>query len=75
MYQHQLTDLEQACGVTLEQVAHELERGVFREGDRVFVVAESASPALASSVARCAFAGAAVEYQGKSLLGRVYARA
>lgn len=75
MYQHQLTDLERACGVTLEQVAVELERGVFRENDRVFVVAEAASPALASSVARCAFGGAAVEYQGKSLLGRVYARA
>jgi hypothetical protein len=71
-YTHTLTPTEEACGVTLDDVARELPRGVFRDNGRVFVVAESAGPALAASVARCAFGGAPVEYAGRSLLGRVY---
>lgn len=72
-YTHTLTDLEGACGVTLDAVAHELPRGVFREGGSVFIVSEDAPPALAGSVARCAF-GAPAEYVGRTLLGRAYRR-
>ena len=71
-YTHTLTELETACGVTLEDVARELPRGVFRQRGRSFVVDVNLSPALAGSVARCAFAGVPVEYIGTSLLGRVY---
>lgn len=73
-YVHTLTEIETACGVTLEDVARELPRGTFRENGTVFVVYWDASPALASSVARCAF-GAPAEYVGKTLLGRAYRRA
>lgn len=72
VYSHTLTGIEAACGVTLDAVARELPRGVHR-GD-TFVVADDAGPALAASVARCAFAGADVEYLGRSVLGRVYRR-
>lgn len=71
-YTHELTEIEHACGVTLEAVARELERGVFREGGAVFVVSEEAGPAVASSTARAAFKGADVEYLGESWLGRMY---
>ena len=75
VYVHTLTDIETASGVTLDAVARELPRGVFREGGETFVVSEDAAPALASSVARCAFAGAPVEYVGRTVLGRAYRRA
>lgn len=74
-YIHTLTELETACGVTLEDVARELPRGVFREGGDTFVVSEDAGPALAGSVARCAFGGAPVECVGRTMLGRAYRRA
>ncbi len=72
-YTHTLTDIEVACGVTLEDVARELPRGVFRRNGEWFVVGEDLSPALASSVARCAFGGS-VEYVGRTALGRAYAK-
>ena len=71
-YVHTLTELETACGVTLEDVARELPRGVFREGGRRFVVSVDIGPALAASVARCAFAGEKVTYEGRTLLGHAY---
>lgn len=73
-YIHTLSDIEIACGVTLDAVAHELTRGTFREGGATFVVSADAAPALASSVARCAFAGEPVEYVGRTLLGHAYRR-
>jgi hypothetical protein len=73
-YTHTLTELETACGVTLDAVARELPRGVFRQNDTVFIVSENVAPALAGSVARCAFSGARVEYVGRALLGRAYSR-
>lgn len=71
-YTHELTEIDHACGVTLEAVARELERGVFRENGTVFVVSEDASPAVSSSTARAAFGGLDVEYSGRSYLGRMY---
>ena len=73
-YTHTLTELEIACGVTLADVARELPRGVFRENGDTFVVSADCGPALAGSVARCAF-GAPAEYVGRTLLGHAYARA
>ena len=74
-YKHTLTDVERACGVTLEDVARELERGTFREGGQTFVVDADLPPALAGSVARAAFAGEPVEYVGRTMLGRAYCAA
>lgn len=54
-YTVELTEIEQACGVTLEQVAEHLPRVAVR-GDRVFMPPEL-SPALAGAVARAALAG------------------
>ena len=71
-YTHELTIIDRACGVTLEAVARELERGVFRENGTVFVVSDDVSPAVASSTARAAFNGLDVEYSGRSYLGRMY---
>lgn len=71
-YTHTLTPIERACGVTLEDVARELPRGVFRQGGQTFIVSEDAGPALAASVARCAFAGQPVTYVGRTLLGHAY---
>ena len=53
--QHVITPIEAACGVTLEAVALELPRGLFIENGAAFMVSRDISPALASSVARCAF--------------------
>lgn len=71
-YTHQLTEIEMMCGVTIEEVAEELPRGVFRDNGETFVVAGDLGPALAGSVARCAFAGAEVDYIGRTPLGRAY---
>lgn len=73
-YTHTLTELEIAYGVTLEDVARELPRGVFRNGHAFphFVVSPECSPALALSVARAAFAGKPVEYMGRTRLGFAY---
>lgn len=71
---HELTAIEIACGVTLDDIARELPRGVSLDGWQTFHVPADLSPALASAVARCAL-GAPVEYLGKSPLGRKYGRA
>lgn len=65
-YVHTLTDLESACGVTLEDVARELLR-VFVTGESV-VMPRDIGPALAGSVARCALAVPA-EFRGFNELG------
>lgn len=70
-YVHTLTETELACGVTLDAVARELTRGVFRENGTRFIVDPQLPPALALSVARAAFAGRA-DYVGKTALGRSY---
>lgn len=76
-YVHTLTELERACGVTLDDVARELPRGVFRNSHAFphFVVSADCGPALAGSVARAAYAGAPVEYMGRTRLGHAYRRA
>ena len=71
---HELTATEAACGVTLNDVARELPRGVSLDNWQTFHVPANLPPALASAVARCAL-GAPVEYLGKSPLGRKYGRA
>lgn len=60
-YTHELTDIEIACGITLEQVADELPKGSFfgARGEELFMVPDNIGPALAGSVARAAFAGPA----------------
>ena len=67
-YTHTLTETEIACGVTLDDVARELPRGVFRDGHAF----PHFGPPLASSVARAAYAGAEVEYMGRTRLGHAY---
>lgn len=70
-YVHELTDIEESCGVTLEQVANELPRVAVRENGTVWVDADL-PPALAGSVARAAL-GAPAEYLGMNIAGvRVY---
>lgn len=72
-YTHTLTPLEIACGVTLEDVQRELPRGLFMDNGSRFIVSGDCSPAIGSSVARCAFTGAPPEYLGQNQLGdRVY---
>jgi hypothetical protein len=68
-YTHTLTPLEIACGVTLEDVARELPRGLFIDNGTAFIVAGTCGPALAGSVARCAFSGAYPTYKGMNSLG------
>ena len=50
---HTLTDLEEACGVTLKDVARELPR-VYMPDSATAVLPAGLAPALAGSVARCA---------------------
>ncbi|PZU04694.1 MAG: hypothetical protein DI630_00840 [Gordonia sp. (in: high G+C Gram-positive bacteria)] len=61
-YTHELTDIEIACGVTLDDVARELPRVLLRE-DRVHVDGR-VSPALGGSVARAAFGTADFDFVG-----------
>lgn len=67
VYTHTLTPVEEACGVTLEQVAEALPRGAFIVGGSKFVTPDL-PPALAGSVARAAFGGP-VEFAGLNGLG------
>lgn len=69
-YIHVLTETERACGVTLEDVARELPRGLFIDNDSAFVVAANVGPALGASIARCAFAGRPVRFSGLNGLGQ-----
>ena len=73
-YALELTEVEIACGVTLEAVAVELPLGRFvRDGDG-FMVSKSASPALAGAVARVALAGP-VEFSHLAFGCPVYVKA
>lgn len=73
-YIHELTEIETACGVTLESVALELKRCAVRPNGDVWVDGKI-GPALAGSVARAALAGPA-EYVGQNMTGcAVYRRA
>ena len=73
-YTHTLTPIETACGVTLDDVARELPRGLFRtvDGIELFIVRD-VGPALAGSVARAAFA-APVKFSHMTPAGPAYAR-
>lgn len=54
IYTHTLTEIETACGVTLEQVADVLPKVYLIPGTGKVVLPRDTPPALASSVARCA---------------------
>ena len=64
-YMFEPTDIETACGVTIEQVQCEITRVLVRDG-RVYVDGD-VPPALSSAVARCALGLDAVEYAGRNL--------
>lgn len=61
-----LSDIEIACGVTLEQVQDVLPLVAVRNGK--VMLPEATGPALAGAVARCALAGP-VEFRGLNSLG------
>lgn len=63
---HELTEIEIAAGVTLDQVADMMTKGLMRN-NRVILPAD-VSPALGMSVARCMFGEPAV-YTGHNELG------
>lgn len=66
-YTHSLTAIEEACGVTLDQVAEMLPKcRVFDNGTAITLPANT-GPALAGSVARCAFGGKRGEFSGMAL--------
>ncbi|QIG58181.1 hypothetical protein SEA_SKOG_29 [Gordonia phage Skog] len=60
-YTHTLTEIEQACGVTLDEVAQTLPKVLVRDG--LVHLPQNTPPALAGSVARAALAGP-VEFVG-----------
>lgn len=64
-YKLELTEIEEYCGVTLEEVAEVLPKVLVRN-DQVFLP-EHVGPALAGAVARCALAGP-VEFVGINTL-------
>ena len=73
-YALELTEIEIACGVTLEAVAVEFPLGrLVRDGD-AFMVSKSASPSLAGAVARLALAGP-VEFSHLAFGCPVYVKA
>lgn len=72
MYKLELTEIEIACGVTLEQVQDLILKVLVREGVGVIFPVDVA-PALAGAVARCALAGAA-EYSGHNQFGQAIYR-
>lgn len=69
MYNHELTEIEEACDVTLDDVAELLPKGLFTHEGTHFVLPEHTSPALGSSTARAAF-GAPAEFAGMNQLGQ-----
>lgn len=72
MYKLELTDIEIACGVTLEQVQDVLTKVLVRENVGV-IFPEDVPPALAGAVARCALATPA-EYSGHNQFGQAVYR-
>ncbi|QKY79756.1 hypothetical protein SEA_ENGINEER_182 [Gordonia Phage Engineer] len=67
-YVHSLTEIEQACGVTLDDVARELPRVALR--DNAVWVDGKLPPALATSTARAALAKPAA-YSHHALNGTI----
>jgi len=67
-YTHTLTEIEQACGVTLDDVARELPRVALREN--AAWVDGSLAPALATSTARAAL-GKPAAYSHHALNGTI----
>lgn len=65
-YKHTLTEVEGLCGVTLDGVDDTLAKCLMLDDDRV-ILPKDTPPALAGSVARCAFSGDGVEFAGMSL--------
>ena len=64
-YKLELSDIERACGVTLEDVARELPRVLMRDGR---CITRDIAPALAGAVARAALGGPA-QFAGLNALG------
>ena len=69
-YTLELTEIELACGVTLEQVADVLPRVLVRDS-RLFLPANT-PPALGKAVARCVFADKPHTFSGFALGMPVY---
>lgn len=75
-YSHELSPIEIACNVTLEQVAELLPKVLLIESGTKVVFPVNTGAALASSTARCAFAGEAADFAGLNQLRQpVYKRA
>lgn len=64
-YTLELTEIELACGVTLEQVSDVMPRVLVRDG-RLFLPANT-PPALGKAVARCVFADKPHTFSGIAL--------
>lgn len=63
-YTHTLSPIEEACGVTLEQVADALPKC---KSNGLYVITPDVPPALAGSVARCYYGGGEVEFSHLAL--------
>lgn len=70
-YTLELSEIEIACGVTLEQVQVLLPKVLMRNG-AVYIPANTGA-ALAGATARCALAGP-VDFQGVNVLGMPFYR-
>lgn len=68
-YKLELTEIEVACGVTLEQVQEVLPM-VYVTTDRLVIFPSGYSPALCGAVARCVFAGAKGEFKWFNSFGQ-----
>lgn len=74
VYKLELTEIEVACGVTLEQVQEVLPM-VYVTTDGLAIFPGGYSPALCGAVARCVFAGAKGEFKWFNSFGQpVYAQ-
>lgn len=69
VYKLELTEIEVACGVTLEQVQEVLPKVLVRRGE-LAIMPDGLSPALCGAVARCVFAGAGIKFQGLNMFGQ-----
>lgn len=75
-YTHELSPIEIECGITLEQVAELLPKALLIESGTKIVFPVNTGAALASSTARCAFAGETADFAGLNQLTQpVYRRA
>ena len=72
-YIHTLTPLETACGVSLAEVADALPKVLFIDNGHAVMVPAGLPPAMAGSVARCAF-GAPADFSHLSNGYPVYTR-